>query len=148
MVIAPASMETAMTRKATFPAALLLGAACVLISTAASAAPPSWRDCFDSGQVADWVAGGDQTVYLRVNASDYYRIDLPTPIRQLRSRSLKLVVGSRDGRICGVNDLDLGLSLSATQTLSLRAARLTRLSAEDVTAIGLENLPGQYYRRH
>lgn len=129
--------------------ALLALAACAFTSGAFASSAMAADRCFYSDRVDDWSASDNhQTVYLRVNGSDYYQIDLPTPIKQLSSPSRNLLVGSRDGRICQARDLDLGLAVAPNMTLPLRAAKLTQLSAEDITEIGPENLPGRHYRRH
>lgn len=128
---------------------LLALAACAFTSGAFTSSAMAGDRCFYSDRVADWSASKDhQTVYLRVNGSDYYRVDLPTPIKQLSSHSRHLLVGSRNGLICQASDLDLDLAVAPNMTLPLRAAKLTRLSAEEITEIGPENLPGRYYRRH
>jgi|GEM_PF-2060038 len=129
--------------------AALVGAATLggaLVATAASAEPRPARECFDSDRVNDWSAAGDQAVYLRVNVADYYRVDLPTPVRELRKRAPNLIIESRDGRVCQPIDLDLGLSVSG-MVLPLGVSKIQRLSAEDVALIGAENLPGRHYRR-
>jgi len=124
--------------------AVALGGA--LAASVANAEPRTARQCFDSDRVNDWSAAGDQAVYLRVNTADYYRVDLPTPVQQLRRRAPNLIIGSRDGRVCQPMDLDLGLSVSG-MVLPLGVSKIQRLSAADVAVIGVENLPGRHYRR-
>ncbi|MBU4434065.1 MAG: hypothetical protein KKC14_06605 [Alphaproteobacteria bacterium] len=140
-----AALENAMDRKVAIAIALLMGA---VSAATARAAPPASSDCFSLDRVQDWSAADDQTLYLKVDIRDYYRVVLPYPVKPLRSRSSKLVMESRDGQVCGANDLGLSLALSPTQTLTLRADTVTRLSDAEVTAIGLENLPGRFHRRH
>lgn len=128
---------------------LLTLAACAFTSAALTSGAMAADRCFYSDRVDDWSASDNyQTVYLRVNGSDYYQIDLPTPIKQLSAPSRNLQVGSRDGRICQARDLNLGLAVAPNMTLPLRAAKLTQLSAEEIAEIGPENLPGRHYRRH
>lgn len=136
-------MHTKAIALAALVSAAALGGA--LVATTASAEPRPARDCFDSDRVNDWSAAGDQAVYLRVNASDFYRVDLPTPVQQLRRKAPNLIVGSRDGRVCQPIDLDLGLAVSG-MVLPLGVSKIQRLSAEDVALIGAENLPGRHYR--
>lgn len=130
-----------MTRQLALGSALFLAAA-AMASTAASAE----RACFDAGQVRNWVSAGDQAVYLQVNTADYYRVDLPTPVRQLDSRSTNLVVGSSGSRVCDAGDLRMTLFLTPSFNVPLGATRISRLSSEEVTALGPENLPGRRYR--
>lgn len=136
-----------MSRKTAFNAASLCVAslAFTLTSTAfaAEAAP---RDCFDGTRVADWAAVGDQTIFLKTQSSDYYRIDLARPIRQLHSPAARLTVGSNSRTVCSAKDLNLDLFLTATMNMPLGAAKLTKLSNEEVAAVGPENLPGRRYR--
>lgn len=119
--------------------------ACALASTAfaAEAAP---RDCFDGSQVVDWTAVGDQTVFLKTQTSDYYRVDLANPIRQLHSPSARLTVTSNARTVCGANDLSVDLFLTSSMNMPLGVAKLTKLSDEEVAAAGPENLPGRRYR--
>lgn len=118
--------------------------ACALASTAfaAEAAP---RDCFDGTRVVDWTTSGDQTIFLRTQ-SDYYRLDLANPIRQLRSPASRLTVTSNARTVCSAKDLNVDLFLTSTLNMPLSVSKLTKLSAEEIAAAGPENLPGRRYR--
>ncbi len=105
------------------------------------------RDCFDSRQVNDWAAMGDQTLLLRVRTSDYYRIDLSRPVKHIRSPSAKLALVSREGRICHAGDLDPRILFGPQFTLGLPVAGLHRLTEAEQAAIGETNLPGRHFRR-
>jgi hypothetical protein len=136
-----------MTARIALPALSICAVAltCALTSTAfaAEAAP---RDCFDGTRVVDWTAVGDQTVFLKTQTSDYYRIDLARPIRQLHSPAARLTVTSNARTVCGPNDLSVDLFLTSSMNMPLGVAKLTKLSTEDVAAAGPENLPGRRYR--
>lgn len=136
-----------MTGKTAFRALSICAAtlACALTSTAfaADAAP---RDCFEGTQVVDWAAVGDQAVFLKTQKSDFYRIDLANPIRQLHSPAARLTVTSNTKTVCNANDLSVDLFLSSSMNMPLGVAKLTKLSAEEVAAAGPENLPGRRYR--
>jgi hypothetical protein len=120
--------------------------AATLACSAAMAAETAPRTCFDSAQVNDWTVADDQTVFLQTRSSDYYRVDLATPVRQLKSHSARLTFSSKTNQICGVRDLGLRLALSPNLRVPLGASKITKLSAEEIAAVGLENLPGRRYR--
>ncbi|WP_419253059.1 hypothetical protein ACN2C6_15900 [Caulobacter sp. ErkDOM-YI] len=105
------------------------------------------RDCFDSRQVNNWAAVGDQTLLLRVGTSDYYQIDLSRPVKHIRSPLAKLALVSREGRICHVGDLDPRILFGPQFTMGLPVAGLHRLNEAEQAAIGETNLPGRHYRR-
>jgi hypothetical protein len=116
------------------------------MASTAAAAERTPRTCFDTAQVRDWTSDGDRVVFLQVRTSEYYRVDLASSIPQLRSFSGPLVVSSNSDRVCNAGDLGLTLSLSPTLRLPLGATRVTRLSADEIAAIGSENLPGRRHR--
>jgi hypothetical protein len=135
-----------MTGKTALRALSMCAALSCAAATGAIAAEPVARDCFVGAQVADWVAVDDQTVLLKTQQSDFYRIDLVRPIRQLHSPAARLTVGSKSRTVCEAGDLDLDLFLTSSMNMSLGVSKLTRLSAEEVAATGTENLPGRRYR--
>lgn len=136
-----------MSRQTTRLRAWTLGLASLLALAAGSAAMASTpRACFASNEVRDWRPADARTLYLRVRTTDYYRVDLTAPIKLLRSPTASLMVGSRTLQVCDAADLDLDLTLSSTQRLPLGASGLSRLSAEEIAAIGQENLPGRLQR--
>jgi hypothetical protein len=135
-----------MTGKAALRALSIAAALACVATTNAFAAEPAHRDCFVSAQVADWVAVDDQTVLLKTQTSDFYRLDLARPISQLHSPAAQLTVGSRSRTVCAAADLNLNLFLTASMNMPLRVSKLTKLSADEVAAAGSANLPGRRYR--
>lgn len=136
-----------MTGKTAFRALSICAAtlACALASTA-FAAEATPRDCFDGTRVVDWTTAGDQTVFLKTQSSDYYRLDLANPIRQLHSPAARLTVTSNARTVCSAKDLSVDLFLTSSLNTPLGVSRLTKLSAEEIAAAGPENLPGRRYR--
>ncbi|KQZ06481.1 hypothetical protein ASD21_02280 [Caulobacter sp. Root1455] len=137
-----------MTGKTTLRA-LSIGAAslaCALTSAAFAAEPSAARDCFEGTKVADWVAIDDHTILLKTQQSDFYRIDLARPIRQLNSPAARLNVGSKNRMVCAAADLNVNLFLTASMNMPLGVSKVTRMSAEEVATAGSANLPGRRYR--
>lgn len=106
------------------------------------------RACFDSREVRDWSALGDQTLLLRVRLTDYYRIDLSHPVRHIRSPAAHLALVSHEpAQICQVGDLDARILLSPGFSISLPVSSLQQLDAAAQAAIGETHLPGRHQRR-
>ena len=116
----------------------------------AAAAPAVAQDraCFNSREVRNWSAVGDQTLLLRVRTSEYYRIDLSRPVKHIRSPAALLALVSREQtQICHAGDLDPRIMLGPQFSLGLPVAGLHRLTQAEQAAMGETNLPGRHYRR-
>jgi hypothetical protein len=121
-------------------AAVLL--ACVL----GSAANAAGSTCFQASDLQDWSAPNDETLYLRIKNTDYYRVDLTAPIKQLRSTTARLSVGGRGlDRVCDPADLELKLTLSREMVLPIGVQTLRRMTPEDLVAVSPTDLPGRRY---
>lgn len=122
----------------------ILGSAALLtFGTTAHAASGA---CFQASDLRDWSAPNDQTLYLRIRESDYYRVDLTAAVKQLRSTTARLSVTGRGlDRVCDPADLELKLTLSRELLLPLGVEGLTKLSSDDLAAVSATDLPGRHY---
>ncbi len=119
----------------------LLTTALLAVSAPAFAGEISRENCFEGSQVADWVVAGDNAIFVQTRTQDYYRIDLASKVR-LRAPSSQVVITSNNKTVC--NGADLRVSQSRYGTLGV--SKITKLSNEEVTAAGLQALPGRRYR--
>jgi len=89
---------------------IVLVLAGLVLPGAASAA--SLAHCFNDNEFGNWVASPDtKTLYFRVNANRYYRIDLARECSPLKWGDVRLITHIRGGGlICSAVDLDLKAS--------------------------------------
>ncbi|HWA61045.1 MAG TPA: hypothetical protein VG939_06710 [Caulobacteraceae bacterium] len=119
-------------------AAGLLAAA--LISGSAAAAPvegpASTHPCFFITQWEGWKAPDANTLYLRVNMHDVYRVDLSAGSSQLMDPGVHLISNVRgSSSICNAIDLDLKVSDGHGFSSPLIARSIRKLTPEEVAAI-------------
>lgn len=121
--------------------------AALLTTALLGASAPAFADqisrdaCFEGAQVADWVVAGDNAIFLRTRTQDYYRIDLAGKAR-LRSPGANVVVTSNSKTVCTGADI----SVVQSRLGPLGVSNIVKLSDEEVSAAGLQALPGRHYR--
>lgn len=122
-------------------AKFILGAAsalALLTAGAASAKP----DCFFVNQWQGWKAASPNVIYLRVNISDIYRVDLSAGSEQLMYPDNHLVSVFRGTTtVCSPLDLQLAVSDGHGLKIPLIASRITRLTPEEVAALPRKDRP-------
>ena len=91
---------------------LLLAAAVLLIGALPALADPHPR-CFSMSEMNGWRSPDGKTIYMRMGADRYYRLDLSRECSTLKSIAPHLVLGNRQGgTICSALDLDVKASES------------------------------------
>ncbi len=81
--------------------------ALLLMPGIALADEPRMR-CFSVSQMNGWRSPDGKTIYLRIGANDYYRLELARACTTLKSINPQLVLQNRQGgSICSVLDLDV-----------------------------------------
>ena len=76
-------------------------------AVAQGTAPPV-RACFYTNQFESWKAPDSRTIYIRVNLSRYYRLDLAGECSELRTPGTHLIMNVRGpDTICSALDWDL-----------------------------------------
>ncbi|GGE99884.1 hypothetical protein GCM10011611_01860 [Aliidongia dinghuensis] len=130
-----------------FAAALLAGlaGATAFAQTAPAPATPASpkRQCFS---LTDWRGGwrapNPSVIYIRVNISDVWRIDLSTPSNQLMWPDRHLVSVARGGdAVCAPIDLDLKVADTHGYREPLIAKAITKLTPEEVAALPVKDRP-------
>ncbi len=137
-------------KRSSMLASILTGAAAMaaLLSVcnpalAAAAAKPAAHDsCFFSSSWRSWHAPNDNTIYLRVNVSDIYRVDLSSGSSLLTWPSAHLINIERGSNtICSPLDLDLRVADTGGMREFLIAKSITKLTPEEVALIPKKDLP-------
>ena len=120
---------------------ILLALGLVSASVPALSQPASGKgsrsSCFNFNQLNGWRAVDPKTIYIRVGASRYYRLDLTTPCQALRSPGAFLVRKVRGSNlICRPLDWDLHVARSWREVPQACIVRtMTELSPEEVAAL-------------
>ena len=118
---------------------MALAAAPTLADTPAR---PHTNDCFFATQWSDWRAPSPDVIYIRVNNSDIYRLDLSAGSSQLQSSGMHLVSEVRgSSSICSALDLDLSISDEHGFREPLIVKTMTKLTKEEAAAIPREFRP-------
>jgi hypothetical protein len=117
------------------------------VPAVASAAAPDIKDsgpCFFVSQWKTWKAVDDNTILLRVNRNDIYRVGVTGGADHLRGPGTFLVSESHGNSVCSHLDLDLSASDTSTRMkIPLIARSLVKLSPAEVAAIPAKDLPGK-----
>lgn len=118
-------------------AAAMVVATAPLAAQAAPAAPASnGNTCFF---VRDWQGSSaptDDTLLLRVNGRDVYKVDVGSGAKQLDGPGAYLVSVSRGtGTVCKAIDLDLVIASSGGFRTPLIAKSITKLTPAEIAAI-------------
>ena len=119
----------------------LAGAASAADQPAAKPAPKRTSSCFFSSEWDGWRAPNENTIYLRVNVRDIYRVDLSAGSRLLTwsdSHLINKLWGSNS--ICSPLDLDLQVSDGLARE-SLIAKSIVKLTPDEVKQIPKKDLP-------
>ncbi|HVW72522.1 MAG TPA: DUF6491 family protein [Rhizomicrobium sp.] len=91
----------------------LLLAAALLLSTALPAEADPHPRCFSMSEMNGWRSPDGKTIYLRMGADRYYRLELSRQCSTLKSVNPHLVLRNRQGgTICSALDLDVKASQS------------------------------------
>jgi hypothetical protein len=129
---------------------MILGAAASLCSIWPATAQPTAAhprsNCFRLSQVQSTRSGGEQTIYVRANVNEFYRIDLAHRCVSLADPTSHLVLTPTPGQdvICGPLDLDLKVSDSGRAFRALESCfikSITRLTPEEAAAIPKRSKP-------
>jgi hypothetical protein len=116
---------------------LLSAAAIAAESTPETQASPAVRSCFWVNQWHGWKSPDPDTIYLKVNMHDVYRIELSggSPMLQAPDMHLVSIVRGSD-MICSALDLQLSLSdQHGDMREPLIAKSLVKMTPEEVAAI-------------
>jgi hypothetical protein len=123
--------------------ALALSALGLAALPAAAGPDSAHHPCFFINQWQGWKADGPNTIYLRVNLNQIYRVDLSAGSEQLTwpgtYHLVSKVVGSSS--ICTPLDLQLSVSDSHGFYQPLIVRSLTKLTPEEVAALPRKVLP-------
>ncbi len=96
--------------------------------------PP--RQCFYLSDWRGWTAPDKNTLYMKVNGRDVYRVDLAWGANELTwpgSHIVSVVRGSDS--ICNPLDLDLRVSDGSGFAMPIRAKAITKLTPDEVKAL-------------
>lgn len=128
----------------TIAATALAAASLAAIAPAAQAADRSARNCFSVRDWNGWSSPSSDTIYIRVNNREVYRIGLvgKPDGRSLKSGGDFLVSETRGSNfVCSALDLDLAVSDQHGFKRPLLPRSLTKLTAEEVAAIPAKYRP-------
>lgn len=97
--------------------------------------PNTTKNCFRSGEWQSWRGADANTIYLRISAKEFYRLDLSSGSNMVTDSSNHLVSKVRGSTwICSPLDLDLKISDGhITEPLIVKA--ITKLTPEEADAI-------------
>lgn len=99
------------------------------------------RNCFLTNDWQDWRGADDNTIYLRVHAHDFYKIELSAGSNMVTVPFNHLISNVRVSPwICGPLDLDLKIS-DGHVTVPLIVKSITKLTPEQVAQIPKKMLP-------
>ena len=120
---------------ATLASALATGASAQPAASAPAAPPP--RSCFFVSQFENWKAPDENTIYIRVNLSKYYRLDLANKCPMLLWPDAHLVMNVRGpDTICSAIDWDLKVNDSMhSGPVPCIVKTMTPLTPEQAAAI-------------
>jgi len=124
-------------RRVSLAALVVAGAACLLAGAAAAApAKAAQTPCFFITQWNGWKSPSPNVLYLGVNLHEVYKVDLSAGSSQLQWPDVHLIsrtVGSDS--ICSALDLQLEVADMSGFREPLIAAKLTKLTPDEVAAI-------------
>jgi hypothetical protein len=122
-------------------AAMVLAVLVVGIVAAPAQTPntaPAKNVCFPINQMQDWKAPDYKTIYIRVNMSQYYRLDLAGTCAMLTMPDSHLITRSRGSDlICSAIDWDLSVSEPPPGAIpeACIVRQMTLLTPQEVSAI-------------
>jgi hypothetical protein len=121
----------------------IVAAAAAVCALAGSAAADSRHPCFYVNQWEGWHATDANTIYLRVNMHDIYRVDLSAGSQELTWPGMYHLVSRIQGSssICTALDLQLALADGHGFYQPLIAKDLVKLTADEVAALPKKDLP-------
>ena len=126
-------------------AALAVAASVLAIPAVAPAAAPETKDsgpCFFVSQWKSWKAVDDNTILLRVNRNDIYRVGVTGGADQLRGPGMFLLSKTHGNSVCSHLDLDFTAADTSSSFKSPLIARsLVKLSPAEVAGIPAKDLP-------
>ena len=100
------------------------------------------RQCFYLSDWHGWSAPNKDTLYMKVNNRDVYRVDLAFGSNSLTwpGSHLVSVVRGPDS-VCGPNDLDLRVGDGFGMPIPIRAKAITKLTPEEIQALPKKDRP-------
>jgi hypothetical protein len=124
---------------------LLTAAVGLALAGAAHADAPAAKpksSCFFSRDWSNWHAPNKDTIYLRVNVRDIYKIDLSAGGSQLLTWPDSHLINEIRGvdSVCSPIDLDLKVASDGI-VIPLFVKAITRLTPDEVAAIPKKDLP-------
>jgi hypothetical protein len=94
------------------------------------------NDCFFANQWQGWKSPSPDVIYIRVNISDIYRLDLSAGSSELQDPDAHLVSDVRgSGSICSPLDLDLSIAETHGIREPLIVKAMTKLTPTEAAAI-------------
>jgi hypothetical protein len=120
------------------PKIIALALASLAVPATACAATQSLAHCFTDTQFGNWTASPDaRTLYFRIGANRYYRIDLARECSPLKSSDARLITRVHGGGlICSAVDLDLKASEGSGGIVEACFVKgMTELSAAEAAAL-------------
>jgi chaperone required for assembly of F1-ATPase len=118
--------------------AVCLGAAGATAANAAADATAKSRSCFSTTQWQGWNSPSSDTLYLKMNNRDVFRVGLVGKAdgRSLKTPGSRLVTKSHGSSfICSALDLDVALADTTGFSHPLFPQTLTKMTPEEVAAI-------------
>jgi hypothetical protein len=115
----------------------LLMALGLLLGVSPAFAGPS-DGCFHISQFQQWRAADNKTIYLRVDLSQYYRLDMSGACPLLTVPDAHLITKSRGSDlICSAIDWDISVSESSPGAIAMSCIvqSMTKLTPAEVAAI-------------
>lgn len=119
-------------------ATILALAVLVMGFAPAGAQQPAQNVCFPLHQMQGWKAPDNKTIYIRVNMSQYYRLDMSASCPMLTMPESHLITRSRGSDlICSAIDWDLSVSEPPPGAIPVPCIvrQMTLLTPQEVTAI-------------
>ncbi len=112
------------------------------VAAAEPVAPSPEHNCFYITEWKGWKAPDANTLYLRVNLHDIYKVGLSAGSEQLKWPGNHLVSQVRgSSSICSALDLDLAVSDGHGFKTPIIATTLIKLTPEQIAAIPKKDLP-------
>jgi len=128
----------------TLATTMIATAALATFASAAQAAEGAARNCFAVSSWRGWSSPSSDTLYLRINNRDVYRVDLVGSAdgRSVKSPGSFLVSKVRGSNfVCSALDLDLSVADDHGFKRPLFPRALTKLTADEIAAIPAKYRP-------
>ena len=118
---------------------IFASASALMLAIAPAAAQPASHggQCFSSTRFENWRAPDARTIYIRVRANQYFRLDLAGECSALRVPGAQLITTFRGSdMVCSALDWDLKVSAGLDNTVEPCLVKtMTRLAPAEVAAL-------------